>query len=471
MKITDKERAAILQSLGAGVVPSIGLQHIQVGRKEEVTALLGDLEQVRSGGAAIRFVVGRYGSGKSFFLNVIKAVALEKKFLVARADITTERRLYGRAGQARALYQELLRNLATRSRPEGGALASVIERWVGEVAQDARANGGGEGEIRRRVQELTRPLQDLVGGFDFAEVLCQYQRGHDEHDEARQAAAVRWLRGEYTSKVEARKDLGVRAIVDDESAYDFLKLFAAFARLAGYSGLILLVDELVVLSHRLQNRQARDSNYEAILRILNDCLQGNVEGMAFLFAATDHCLDDKRRGVASYEALATRLAQNRFASGGLVDRTGPILRLESLKPEDCYVLLHNVRRVHARGNDEKALLPDDAIVAYLEDCNRRMGAAYFQTPRETMKDFVGLLGILEQNPGSRWRDLIAGIHTKGAAPVDPSEAYAAENAGENEDAPEKPEPRKPAAREPAAKSPASGDDPGPKGDDLASFRI
>jgi len=470
MKITDKERAAILQSLGAGVVPSIGLHHIQVGRKEEVTALLGDLEQVRSGGSSIRFVVGRYGSGKSFFLNVIKAVALEKKFLVARADITTERRLYGRGGQARALYQELMRNLATRSRPEGGALASVIERWVGEVAQDARSKGGGDDEIRRRVQELTRPLQDLVGGFDFAEVICRYQRGHDQHDEASQTAAVRWLRGEYSGKVEARKDLGVRSIVVDESAYDFLKLFAAFARLAGYSGLILLVDELVVLSHRLQNRQARDSNYEAILRILNDCLQGNVEGMAFLFAATDHCLDDRRRGLASYEALATRLAENRFASRGLVDRSGPILRLESLTPEDCYVLLHNVRRVHARGNDEKALLPDEAIVAYLEDCNRRMGAAYFQTPRDTVKDFVGLLGIVEQNPGARWQDLIAGIRTKAAAPVDPSEAYAAEHEGESDagEASGKPEPETTSA----ADAPAPRADRGAQGDDdLASFRL
>jgi hypothetical protein len=425
-----------------------------------VTALLQDLEQIRSGGAAVRFVVGRYGSGKSFFLNVIKAVALEKKLLVARADITTERRLYGRAGQARALYQELMRNLATRSRPEGGALASVVERWVGEVAQDVRAKGGDGAAVRKRVEELTRPLQDLVGGFDFAEVLCQYYRGHDEHGEALQTAAVRWLRGEYTSKVEARKDLGVRTIIDDESTYDFIKLFASFARLAGYSGLLLLVDEMVVLSHRLQNRQARDANYEALLRILNDCLQGNVEGVGFLFAATDHCFEDRRRGLASYEALATRLAENRYASKGLVDRSGPIVRLESLKPEDCYVLLHNVRRVHARGQNETALLPDEAIVGYLDDCNRRMGAAYFQTPRDTVKDFVGLLNILEQNPGASWRGLLSGIHTGSPAQVDPSEAYAAEHEGDAEEAPEKPGP-----------APLPGPSPDAKGDDMASFRL
>jgi len=416
--IREKERAAILSSLGAGVVPAIGLQYIQVGRKAEVNALLSDLQRVEAGGASVRFVVGRFGSGKSFFLNLIQTVALERKFVVARADITTNRRLSGTGGVARSLYSELAKNFTTRSKPEGGALGSIVERWVADVAHEIISAGGTHADVQKRIVGLLRPLQDLVSGYDFAAVLNAYYRGFSEHKQELQIAAVRWLRGEYSTKTEARSDLGVRSIIDDDSFYDYLKLMAAFVKMIGYKGLLVCLDELVVLSHRLNNKAARDRNYEAILRILNDCLQGSVDGLAVVFAATDDCLTDKRRGLFSYEALATRLASNRFAGGDHVDLSGPVVQLANLTPEDCFVLLRNIRCVFCRGQNEDALLPESAIVAYLESCQRRMGAAYFQTPRETIKDFVGLLNVIEQNPTANWQQLIANIKTNAATDVE-----------------------------------------------------
>jgi ADP-ribose pyrophosphatase YjhB (NUDIX family) len=410
-RLTEKERSAILSSLGAGVVPSIGLHHVQVGRKDEVEAILGDLRRVEQGGAGIRFIVGRYGAGKSFFLNLIETVALERKFVVTRADITTQRRLHGTNGQARSLYSELMRNLATRSRPEGGALSNLVERWISDLAHEVKSGGGTDEQVAQRVHELCKPIQEMVSGYDFSTVLEKYYRGFVEHNEPLQQAAIRWLRAEYTTKTEARQDLGVRTIIDDDSFYDYLKLMAAFVCIAGYTGLIVGIDEVVVLSHRLNNKIARNNNYEAVLRILNDTLQGSVQNLGFLFAATDDSVFDKRRGFFSYEALGTRLAPNRFATEGLTDLNGPLLKLNNLTPEDCFVLLHNVRRVHANGDDSKAVLPDEAIVKYLEDCQRRMGAAYFQTPRETVKDFVGLLSILEQNPEAKWQDIVGKITT------------------------------------------------------------
>lgn len=410
-KIREKERSAILSSLGAGVVPSIGLHHIQVGRKAELEALLGDLQRVENGGAAVRFIVGRFGSGKSFFLNLVKTVAMERRLVVTSADITTDRRLSGGKGVARSLFTELTKNIATRSRPEGGALASVVERWIADLAHEVHSEGGADADVQARITEEIKPLQELVSGYDFASVLAAYYRGHAEHNPELQAAAIRWLRGEYSTKTEARQALGVRTIIDDDSIYDYLKLFAAFVRLAGYAGLMVCLDELVVLSHRLNNRTSRDRNYEAILRIVNDCLQGSVEGLMFLFAATDDCLTDTRRGLFSYEALATRLAENRFARDGLVDLSSPVVRLPNLTPEDCFVLLANIRRVFTRGENEEAILPNAGVERYLASCHERMGAAYFQTPRETIKDFVGLLNVLEQNPGADWNALIGEIRT------------------------------------------------------------
>lgn len=420
-KITQRERAAVLQSLGAGVVPGVGLHHIQVGRNDEVQAVVRDLEMTAQGGAAVRFVVGRYGSGKTFFLHLIRAVALQKKFVVLQADITTERRLYGTGGQARALFGELMKNLATKAKPEGGALSNLVERWVGDVDHTIRSAGGGDADVTREMTKRLQPLQELVSGFDFAHVLGRYYDGHVAHNEVLQQSALRWLRAEYTTKTEARQELGVRTIIDDESFYDYLKLMAAFVRLAGFAGLLVNIDELVVLSHRLSNSTARNKNFEAILRIINDCLQGGVEGLAVLFAGTPECVEDQRRGLFSYEALKTRLAPNRFAVEGRRDLSSPLIRLESLTPEDCVVLMKGIRNVFALGKPERWLIPDEAIFRYVEDCQRRMGAAAYQTPRDTVKDFVGLLNVLEQNPATSWESLLADQTAKPfSSPVDPA---------------------------------------------------
>jgi len=415
-RIKDRERTAILQSLRAGVVPRVGLHHIQVGRKAEVAAILRDLDIVKDGGASVRFVVGRFGAGKSFFLNLTSAVAIEKGFLVARADLTPDRRLHGSGGQARDLYAEWMRNLASKSRPDGGALAGVVERWISAVAQEVIAAGGDAPRVEAAILERLRPLENLVSGFDFAAVLVRYFRAFQSGDSATQSNALKWLRGEYTTRTDARQDLGVRAIIDDSDVYAYLKLFAAFSRIAGYSGIFVYVDELVVLSHRLASARARNANYEVVLRIINDCLQGNVEGLMFVFGATDEALEDRRRGLYSYEALATRLARNEFAKGDLRDLSGPVMRLENLKPEDLYVLLYRIRDVFASGDPSRWLLPDEGLHAYVSYSAKTLGEAYFKTPRDTVTRFVGLMNLIEQDPGHDWRATLGKADTVEVAP-------------------------------------------------------
>ena len=298
-----------------------------------------------------------------------------------------------------------MRNLSTRSRPDGNALQNVVERWIGNIDHEIRGSGGGtEEDVKQEFSKLLRPLQDLVSGFDFVNVVTKYYEGYLGHNEELQSNALRWLRAEYSTKTEARQDLGVRSIIDDSGFYDYLKLFAAFVRIAGYSGLLVNVDELVVLSHRLSNTSSRNRNYEAILRIINDCLQGRVEGLAFLFAGTDECLEDPRRGLYSYEALERRLRANPYATNEKQDFSSPIIQLANLRPEDCYVLLMNIRKVHANGDETTYSIPDEGIQAYLKQCNERMGTAYFQTPGDTVKDFVSLLNMLEQDSSRSWQD-------------------------------------------------------------------
>ena len=404
-RIRPRDRDAILQSLRAGVVPRVGQQHIQVGRANEVNALVADIDRIADGGSAIRFAIGEYGAGKSFFLNLVRSIALERKLVTVHADLSPDRRLQATGGQARSLYSELMRNLATRARPDGGAMPSVVERFVTDSLGTARERAvSPDIVIRERLTEL----QELTGGYDFAEVISAYWRGHDTGNEQLKADAVRWLRGEYATRTDARAALGVRTIIDDATFYDHLKLLARFVRLAGFSGLLVCLDELVNL-YKLANTQARNSNYEQILRILNDCLQGSAAGLGFVLGGTPDMLLDTRRGLYSYTALQSRLAENTFAGGGLVDYSGPVLRLSNLAPEDMYVLLGKLRHLFASGDPDQYLVPDDALTSFMTHCAKRVGDAYFRTPRTTIKEFVNLLAVLEQNPGVDWSTLIARV--------------------------------------------------------------
>jgi len=415
--IRPRDRDAVLQSLRAGVVPRIGQHLIQVGRARELEALLKDIERVADGGSAFRIVVGEYGAGKTFFLNLVRAIALEKKLVTIHADLNPDRRLHASGGQARSLYAELVKNMATRTKPEGGALAGVVEKFIGQAKTEAKATGRSSDEvIRAQLSQLT----EMVNGYDFADVIAAYCKGFEEGNEKLKSDAVRWLRGEFSTRTDARQALGVRTIVDDANMYDQLKVLGRFVRLAGYSGLMVCLDEMVNL-YKLANLQARNANYEQMLRILNDSLQGTAEGLGFVLGGTPEFLLDTRRGLYSYAALQSRLAENAFATNGLVDYSGPVIRLAALTPEDFYVLLDKLRLVYAFGDASKALVPEEAIPAFMAHCATRLGEAYFRTPRTTITAFINFLAVLEQNPSTDWRELIGSMDierdTGGAADI------------------------------------------------------
>jgi P-loop Domain of unknown function (DUF2791) len=403
--IKPKERDTIIQALSAGVVPRVGLPHIQVGRAAEIGALVRDVDRIADGGAAVRFVIGDYGAGKTFFANLIRLIALERRCVTVHADLGPDRRIYASGGQARALYSEAIRNMATRTKPEGGALAAVVERLVTDAVKEA---GERQVPVEKVIDEKLAPIQEFVGGYDFATVLKAYWRGSEASNEELKLAALRWLRAEFSTKTEANKSLGVRTIIDDDSVYDSLKSLACLTKVAGYAGLLVMFDEMVNI-YKLQNAQARKSNFEQILRIVNDALQGNTANIGFLMCGTPQFLMDTRRGLFSYEALQSRLAENQFATKGLVDLSGPVINLQSLTPEDLLVLLTNIRTVFAAGDPSKYLVPDEALTAFMAHCDRRIGEAYFRTPRTTVKAFVQMLSVLEQNPGTKWQDLVGRV--------------------------------------------------------------
>ena len=387
-RVPKRIAAVLINSLKGGVVPRIGLPYITVGRKTEIAALLHDLDLIADGGASFRFLVGRYGAGKSFLLQTIRTHAMGKGFVVADADLSPERRLQGNGGQGLATYRELIRNLSTKTRPEGGALQLVLDRWVANIEKAPDATAALEAQMA--------PVEEMVHGFDFARIMRIYYAAAGGDDE-RRSAVLRWLRGEYRTKTEARQDLGVNVCICDDNWYDYLKLFARFLKGAGYEGMLVLIDELVNL-YKIPNSITRQYNYEKILTMYNDTLQGKAHYLGIIMGGTPQSIEDRRRGVYSYEALRSRLSEGRFAREGLSDMLAPVIHLNPLTYEELLVLIEKLADIHAGYFGYERRLGTEDLVRFLEIEFGRVGADTHLTPREVIRDFIELLDILCQNP-------------------------------------------------------------------------
>jgi len=412
-KITVPKRilSSLIHSIAAGVVPRLGAPYIAIGREAEIAALLSDLETIREGGSAMRFLIGKYGSGKSFLMQLMRGYALERGFLCCDCDLSPERRICGGKGTGIATYRELLRNLASKTSPEGGALPSVIAKWLSSLQSEVAASGLMPDDpafgraVSQKVFALCRELENGVGGFDFAAVLSEYYRAVTADNEEKKSACLRWFRGEYTTKTEARHDLGVGSIIDDDSWYDYIKLWAEFARRIGYQGLVVFLDECVNL-YKITNRVSRENNYEKILSMFNDTLQGRAPGLALILGGTPQFLEDTRRGLFSYEALRSRLADSRFGGGEYRDLLGPVIRLRRLSDNELYALVTRVTKLHGMHFSWKPRVSDEEMAAFLKECTARAGADVMITPREIIRDYMSVLNILYQNPEADFASVV-----------------------------------------------------------------
>ena len=392
----------LMNALKGGVVPRTGLEYITVGRTQEINAILHDIEMIEEGSASFRFIVGKYGSGKSFLLQTIRNYATAKGFAVVDADLSPERRFAGTKGQGLATYKELIQNLSTKSKPDGGALPLVLEKWISGIQMEIKTESDACGEefdklVERRIYAVAGSLEGMVNGFEFAKAVVLYWKAYKEDDSALKSNVLKWFRGEYATRKEAKEDLGINFIVTDETWYDFLKLFAAFLVGAGYKGMLVVIDELVNI-FKIPNSITRANNYEKILTMYNDVLQGKAKHIGFLMGGTPQCIEDKYKGVFSYEALRSRLAEGHFATADIKDLSAPIIRLQMLSQEEMYILIEKLLHIHAQLYHYEPAMTQEDLLYFLTVEYNRVGAETHITPREIIRDFIELLNILHQNP-------------------------------------------------------------------------
>ena len=426
MKIPRRIASVVINSLKGGVVPRIGLPYITVGREAEIDALLRDVEIIAEGGASFRFIVGRYGSGKSFLLQTIRNYVMDRNFVVADADLSPERRLQGARGQGLATYKELIQNLSTKTRPEGGALTLILDRWLSNVQSEAAAESGlGPGDagfaglVEKKIGEVVNSLNEMVHGFDFAKLLTVCYRANLAGDDESKAKVVKWFRGEYANRTEARAELGVNIVITDDDWYEYIKLFAMFLKKAGYNGLLVLIDELVNI-YKIPNSITRQYNYEKLLTMYNDTLQGRARHLGIIMGGTPQCIEDTRRGVFSYEALRSRLEEGRFVLDGMRNVLSPVIRLSPLTCEEMLVLIEKVAEIHAGLFEYGRRLSQQELIDFIRIEFGRIGADAKLTPREVIRDFIELLNIVYQNPEVNVAELLNSEkfeYAKAAAPA------------------------------------------------------
>ena len=411
MKIPKRIAQTLMNALKGGVVPRVGLPYITVGRAAEIDALLHDVDIIADGGASFRFIVGKYGSGKSFLLQTIRNYVMAKNFVVVDADLSPERRLQGTRGQGLATYKELIRNMSTKTRPEGGALSLILDRWISNVQQQVMDSSGlsitdpGLSRlVEKEISAVIYSLNEMVHGFDFARLLTLYYQAHLNGDDETKAKVLKWFRGEYNTKTEARQELGVNIVITDDDWYEYLKLFAAFLKQAGYAGMLILIDELVNI-YKIPNAITRQYNYEKILTMYNDAMQGKAQHLGFILCGTPQCMEDPRRGVYSYEALRSRLAEGHFA-GEHKDLLSPVIRLQPLTNEEMLILIEKLADIHAGLYEYPQIVTQQDMIDFIEIEFGRIGADTHITPREVIRDFIEVLDIVYQNPGVKVRHLL-----------------------------------------------------------------
>lgn len=400
----------LMNALKGGVVPRAGLEYVTVGRTQEIAAILHDIEMIEDGGASFRFIVGKYGSGKSFLLQTIRNHATAKGFAVVDADLSPERRFAGTKGQGLATYKELIKNLSTKSKPDGGALPLILEKWISGIQTSVRTQCDAQGEefdllVEKQIYAVAGSLEGMVNGFEFAKAVVLYWKAYQQDDAVMKSNVLKWFRGEYASRREAKEDLGIYFIVTDETWYDFLKIFAAFLVGAGYKGMLVIIDELVNI-FKIPNSITRANNYEKILTMYNDVLQGKANHIGFLMGGTPQCIEDKYKGVFSYEALRSRLAEGHFAGDGVRDLSAPIIRLQMLNQEEMYILVEKLLDIHAQLYHYTPALTHEDLLYFLTVEYNRVGASTHITPREIIRDFIELINILYQNPQKKVSEVL-----------------------------------------------------------------
>ena len=408
--MTETELNDIVTALNSGLVPRSGIENIMVGREDVLIQIEIDLDNVSTGLSLTKFIIGKYGTGKSFMQAAITQKGYAKNFVVSKVDFSPYRRLYNNDGMGRATYVEIIKNMTTKT-SSSNTIESIIEMWIGNqislFSSEPDFDLTNENYINKIILNIKKEIKDMdtcFGGTDFSDVLTLYLKAYIEGNTEKQRECIKWISGEYPNVSLAKHDLGVSVIINDQNYYEFLKVICRFVVLAGYSGLIINFDEVVNL-YKISIKTIRDKNYEMILRIFNDTIQGDVHNLFITFSGTPQFLEDEFKGLFSYGALKRRLSSNKYEDNDIYDYSQPVIKLRSLTNEEIFKLLKKLINIHELYYKYESNISNEDIIEYIRVQFNNLENNKI-TVGEIVRDFFGLLNVLQKNQQLNIRQLI-----------------------------------------------------------------
>lgn len=425
-RINPKEADNIIKALEAGVVPRRGIQHLLVGRHKEVEEVILILDNIKQGESDIRFWVGDFGSGKSFMMRTIESLAVQKNFAVSTIDLTPTRRFYASDGKAQSLYNEIVDNIIIQTSQDGNAIKTIIEEWINSIITSVSERDKipasqllvkeNKGIIEKEILNITSSFKSVGLSYELGQAISKYYEGLMEDNQVLKLKALRWIRGDISTKTESKNELGIKRIINDDNWYEAIKNLAELFSDIGYSGFVINFDEAVNL-YKLPMSQTRERNYEKILNIFNECKSNTARGLFVNFGATRKTIFDERRGMSSYGALKGRLGNESSLDSKLINTNKTVLPLKPLTTEEIYTLLENLKNIyniHYRLDIDMTM---ENIKLYMEEQLNRPGALEFLTPRAVIKDFLEILDMIRQNPDVETETIIYEKFGKELIPV------------------------------------------------------
>ncbi|MBU5427676.1 ATP-binding protein [Tissierella pigra] len=430
-RVNPKEADNIIKALEGGVVPRRGIQHLLVGRNEEVQEIISILESITQGGSDIRFWIGDFGSGKSFMLRTIESIAVQKNFVVSTVDLTPTRRFYSSDGKAKSLYNEIINNIVIQTSQDGNAINTIIEEWINRIITNISERDNipinqllmieNKKIVENEILNITSCFKSVGLSYELGQAISKYYEGIAEDNKVLKLKALRWIRGDIDTRTESKRELGIERIINDDNWYDAIKNLAELFSDIGYSGFVVNFDEAVNL-YKLPMAQTRERNYEKILNIFNECKSNTARGLFINFGATRKTIFDEHRGMSSYGALKGRLGSDGNLNSRLINTNKTALLLKPLTVEEIYTLLDNLNSIYNIHYRKNISMTTENIQIYMEEQLNRPGAAEFLTPRAVIKDYLEVLDLIRQNPDEEIESIVYGKFGKEPMPVTKDEA-------------------------------------------------
>lgn len=412
-RIPKRKAIVLLNALQGGVVPRVGLGYISVGREQEINALLRDIEVIENGGSTFRLISGNYGTGKTFLIQTIKEYLLDKGFVTCDCDLSPERCFIGTNGKNKGLatFQKLVSNISIKTCPEGGALQYILDDFISKIVMDEENNTSAASNInskesaRKSFQKFLIPFRTKVHGIEFTNILLRYYDAYQSNDFDEINRCLKWLKGEYRLRSEVKNDFGSSIMITDDDWFDFLDLYVTLFKIIGFKGLFIMFDEVINL-FRIINPSYRLKNYEKVLNMYNDTLQGKVKNVGIILAGTPESIYDSTKGLFSYEALKSRLY---FANPlqTKINPLSPIITLSPLTQSDLVVLLERLSVIHSEVTGYNNEISLEEILSFLQYVYGH--SEVVATTRSIIRDFLNLLNTKNDDNSLSFEDVLKNI--------------------------------------------------------------